>query len=148
MLMTADNEGGASEMQTVPVLAAVIERAGRYLICQRAAHKRHGGLWEFPGGKLEASEDWLAAARRELMEELGLTVRDVAAPLLRVHDPGSPFEIVFVPVVAEGEPAPTEHQEVMWVVATDLSSYELAPSDRRFAEWLVSQTHHAPRSNR
>ena len=63
-------------MPPVRVVAAVIERASdegaRLLVCRRPAHKRHGGLWEFPGGKVEAGEDLLHAARRELAEELAL----------------------------------------------------------------------------
>jgi 8-oxo-dGTP pyrophosphatase MutT (NUDIX family) len=59
------------------VLAAVIRRQDRYLVCRRPAHKRHGGLWEFPGGKLEPGETLLEAARRELREELGAEVSDL-----------------------------------------------------------------------
>ena len=46
------------------VLAAVVRRDDRYLVCRRPAHKRHGGLWEFPGGKIHAGETLLGAARR------------------------------------------------------------------------------------
>jgi 8-oxo-dGTP diphosphatase len=48
--------GKSAEGPVVRVLAAVIERDGKYLICRRPQHKRHGGLWEFPGGKFEAGE--------------------------------------------------------------------------------------------
>ena len=67
----------------VRVIAAVVWRGDRLLVCQRPAHKRHGGLWEFPGGKVEAGESDAAAARRELREELGVEVTAVglAAPL-------------------------------------------------------------------
>ncbi|MFL5614828.1 MAG: NUDIX domain-containing protein [Gemmatimonadaceae bacterium] len=54
---------------SVRVIAAVIERGGRLLVCQRPEHKRHSGLWEFPGGKLEPNEDDVTAARRELRDE-------------------------------------------------------------------------------
>ena len=50
-------------------MAAVIERDGKLLVCRRPGHKRHGGLWEFPGGKLEPGETIVDAARRELDEE-------------------------------------------------------------------------------
>jgi 8-oxo-dGTP diphosphatase len=120
----------------VHVLAAVIAKDGHYLVCKRPAHKRHGGLWEFPGGKLEAGESWLEAARRELAEELDLAVESVDEPLYAVHDAGSPFVITFVPVTAAGEPQPLEHEELRWVRLADLMAMELAPSDRAFAEWL------------
>jgi 8-oxo-dGTP diphosphatase len=121
---------------TIAVLAAVIAKDGHYLVCKRPAHKRHGGLWEFPGGKLEVGESWLEAARRELAEELDLAVESVAEPLYAVHDVGSPFVITFVPVTAAGDPQPLEHEELCWAKLDDLKAMELAPSDRAFAEWL------------
>ena len=120
------------------VIAAVIERDGRFLIAQRAAHKRHGGLWEVPGGKIEHGETALDAARRELREELSLEVREVGAPLSVVADPGSHFDIEFVPVVVAGDPTCDEHAALAWVRAGDLRSYALAPSDEQFALVLAS----------
>jgi 8-oxo-dGTP pyrophosphatase MutT (NUDIX family) len=54
---------------TITVLAAVVTRDGRWLLCRRPDHKRHGGCWEFPGGKLEPGETHGQAAARELMED-------------------------------------------------------------------------------
>lgn len=121
-----------------PVLAAVVQRGGRYLICQRPIHKRHGGLWEFPGGKLEPGETLLDAARRELQEELGVGAVDVREPLLSVADPGSVFVIEFVPTVIEGEPTCLEHEALRWVPLEELPALPLAPSDRRFVEFLLA----------
>jgi 8-oxo-dGTP diphosphatase len=126
--------------KVIDVLAAVIARDGRYLICQRPVHKRHGGLWEFPGGKLEEAESWFEAAVRELEEELDLVVTAVQEPLFAIHDEGSPFNIVFVPVIASGEPHALEHQAFEWVPANRLLEFDLAPSDRRFAEWLIGRS--------
>ena len=123
----------------------MIERDGRLLVCQRPAHKRHGGLWEFPGGKLEAGETLLDAARREMAEELGVTTVSVEAPLFEVHDAGSAFVIEFVPTVIEGTPQCLEHSELAWARLEDLLTMELAPSDRRFVEWLREAEHERTR---
>ena len=58
----------------VAVIAAVIQRGDKYLLGQRPESKRHGGLWEFPGGKVHDGESRLEAIRRELAEELALKV--------------------------------------------------------------------------
>jgi 8-oxo-dGTP diphosphatase len=122
---------------SIPVLAAVIVRDGRYLICKRPPHKRHGGLWEFPGGKLEAGETNEGAARRELAEELGVVVSAVGVPVLSLHDDGSPYTIVFVPVEINGDPQALEHDDIRWLTPAELVDLSLAPCDRRFAEWLL-----------
>ena len=70
-------------------MAAVISRGGELLVCQRPPHKRHGGLWEFPGGKTEPDESDESAARRELREELGVSVVSAEVAEFEAHDPGS-----------------------------------------------------------
>lgn len=120
----------------VRVLAGVTQRDGRYLVCQRPPNKRHGGLWEFPGGKCEPGETDLDAARRELREELGVNVIEVGAELFVSHDAGSPFLIAFVPVMFEGDPECLEHLALAWETPQALDEYALAPTDRAFADWL------------
>lgn len=129
----------------IRVLAAVIRRSDSYLVCQRPAHKRHGGLWEFPGGKLEANETLLDAAGREMMEELGVSVVDVGSPLLSVADPGSEFVIEFVPTTIKGAPRCIEHSALRWLPLDELLSLQLAPSDRRFVEFLQTRSDGARR---
>lgn len=114
------------------MLAAVVQRDGRYLVCRRPAHKRHGGLWEFPGGKLHPGETLADALRRELREELGVEGTPRGEPLLEVADPGSEFVIVFVPAEVAGEPVCLEHSELRWADVSELGELALAPSDRRF----------------
>lgn len=63
--------------------AVIVDTRGEVLLSRRHAHAHQGGLWEFPGGKLEAGEDAYAALVRELREELGITV-DSARPLIRI----------------------------------------------------------------
>jgi mutator protein MutT len=133
--------GGATVlgMTHVRVIAAVIARGDKLLVCQRPPHKRHGGLWEFPGGKVEPGESDEHAARRELHEELGVDVLRAGAPELEIHDPGSPFLIVFVPVEIAGEPTCHEHTGLTWGTPAELSALPLAPSDRRYVEHRLSR---------
>ena len=119
------------------VLAAVIRRDGRWLICKRPAHKRHGGLWEFPGGKFEPGESPLDAAGRELGEELGVRVLHAGEVRFARRDVDSVFVIEFIDVEIEGEPQPIEHEEVRWATAQELNSLDLAPSDRVFVERVL-----------
>jgi mutator protein MutT len=117
----------------IRVVAAVVEQDGRLLVCERPAHKRHGGLWEFPGGKVEEGESDLEAVRRELAEELGVEVTAVGARVLAVADPGSEFVIEFVPAEIRGEPRALEHTRLRWAAPAELLALPLAPSDLAFA---------------
>lgn len=125
-------------MQNPPirVIAAVVRSGDRFLICQRPSHKRHGGLWEFPGGKCEAGETDEQAITRELAEELGVKVSAVGDVLFSDSDPDSPFSIAFLPVDIRGEPLCIEHAALAWVSRHRMTEYELAPSDARFVNFL------------
>ena len=130
-------------IERVRVVAAVIEREGRVLVCQRPAHKRHGGLWEFPGGKVEEGEDDLTALRRELSEELAVDVVAIGDEIFRNDDAGSHFTIAFIPTVIVGDPQPLEHDAIIWAGDEELESLDLAPSD---AMYVVTRT--APEQGR
>ena len=119
------------------IAAAVIKRDGRFLLGRRPPGKRHGGLWEFPGGKLLEGESVAQAIARELFEELGLEVDHIGPILFSATDPESSFEICFIETSAHGDPSPREHTELIWAdLRSDLPS-ELAPADKRFVtEWL------------
>ena len=114
------------------VAAVVSDSAGRMLLCRRPAHKRHGDLWEFPGGKLESGETPLHAAKRELAEELGVEVTGIGPLLYSVDDPGSEFVIEFHEVSVQGTPRCIEHSAIAWLTPADLTTLPLAPSDLRF----------------
>ena len=127
-----------TDSRLVRVVAAVIERAGLFLICRRPSHKRHGGMWEFPGGKIEEGESDFVATSRELAEELGVKVVYVSPQLFSVADPGSHFVIEFMPVEIDGSPRCIEHSEIRWVSLSEMPHLDLAPSDRRFVEHLLT----------
>lgn len=113
-------------MTRIHVAVAVIQNdQGEVLIAQRPAHKHQGGLWEFPGGKVEVGEDLPSALKRELQEELGITAARLQ-PLMRIdHD--YPDKSVLLDVwrvggidgVAHGK----EGQPVRWVPANELRNY-------------------------
>ena len=117
---------------TVRVVASVVENKGKLLVCERPIHKRHGGLWDFPGGKVEKGESSIEAVRRELLEELAVNVISVGAVQFSVADPGSEFVIDFLSVRIEGEPQCLEHASLAWVGEHELLELPLAPSDRRY----------------
>jgi mutator protein MutT len=114
------------------VVAAVVENEGRFLVCLRPRDKRHGGLWEFPGGKIEEGESIHEALLRELDEELSVVVTRTGDVLYSRNDPGSPFVINFVATSIEGDPVPLEHEQLAWCHPKQLLSLPLAPSDRQF----------------
>lgn len=131
--------GGAAEPKDglVAVVAAVVRRGDRYLLGRRPQAKRHGGMWEFPGGKLHPGEAPSEGLRRELKEELGLACAGHGRPLWSARDPGSPFVIDFLAVDAEGAPAALEHQEVGWFTLEELREMPLAPTDAAFVAVLA-----------
>jgi 8-oxo-dGTP diphosphatase len=108
------------------VAAAVVRDGnGRILITQRAKHAHQGGLWEFPGGKLEAGETPQQALVRELREEVGIEVK-TAQPLIKVrHDYGDRRVLLDVWTVGEfdGEAWRCEGQALQWIAPQQLSDF-------------------------
>ncbi|MGE0482805.1 MAG: Nudix family hydrolase [Gammaproteobacteria bacterium] len=117
---------GIATTLPVHVAAGVIRRRdGAILLSLRPRHAHQGGLWEFPGGKLEERETTSMALARELGEELGIRLGETV-PLIRVnHD--YPDKRVLLDVLEvrtwEGEPHGREGQEVRWVMPTALDAY-------------------------
>ena len=120
------------------VVAAVIRRSDRYLVCQRPAHKRHGLLWEFPGGKCEPGESDSDTACRELSEELDVETVRAGGEIFSIADLNSEFHIVFLPVEIRGEPNLKEHAALLWATLEELHTIPLAPSDAQFVSFLTT----------
>jgi len=114
----------------VEVVAAVVEEAGRFLITRRLEGTHLAGLWEFPGGKILPEEKPEDALRRELREELG--VEAVVGEPVETVDwayPEKSVRLLFFRCALAGEPAPLEGQEIRWVAAADLPSYNFPGAD-------------------
>jgi 8-oxo-dGTP diphosphatase len=114
------------------VVAGIIEDGhGKVLLAQRPPGKYLEGLWEFPGGKIEAGETPETALKRELQEELHLDVR-IGKNLgsFPFKYPDHAIELVVFQVTALGTPRPTEDVQVFrWLPASAISHSDLAPAD-------------------
>ncbi len=125
----------------VKVAAGVIERDGQVLVTQRAAKAHQGGLWEFPGGKLESGESAEQALIRELAEELNIQVTQ-QAPLIEIsHDYGDKQVRLFVSVVRafEGEPQGLEGQPMQWIAAADLNTLSFPAANLPIIQAYLAQ---------
>ncbi len=115
------------------VAAALVDRDGRVLLAQRPEGKKLAGLWEFPGGKIEAGETPEAALVRELKEELGIeTAEGCLAPLTFVshrYDDFYLFMPLYVCRVWRGSVIAHEHQSIAWVYPKDFNQYPMPPAD-------------------
>jgi 8-oxo-dGTP diphosphatase len=123
----------------VRVVAAVLrDERGRVLIAQRPAGKHMAGYWEFPGGKIAPGESSEQALKRELAEELGVSLQR-CHPLLQLrHDYAD--RVVELEVFAvddyAGQPSGLEAQVLKWVAAAELGGQALLPADRPIVEAL------------
>lgn len=120
------------------VAVAVIERRGRFLICQRSKTSSHAGCWEFPGGKRNPGELWQACLRREVKEELGVSIRDLKE--LDRYSHKYPWYTVafrfFRCAIASGIPRPLNADALRWVPQERLFRYRFPPANRRVLERL------------
>jgi 8-oxo-dGTP diphosphatase len=112
---------------------ALIDPDGRVLIAQRPPGKGMAGLWEFPGGKVEADERPEEALIRELKEELGIGVKEAClAPFTFASHPYPEFHLLMPLFVCrrwEGTPQALEHVAIKWVRPRELVSYPVPPAD-------------------
>ncbi|MCP4994721.1 MAG: Nudix family hydrolase [Gammaproteobacteria bacterium] len=117
----------------IHVAVAVIEDAsGRILLTRRPEHVHQGGLWEFPGGKVESGETLSQALKREICEELGIDV-STHYPLIKIKH-AYPDRTVLLDVhrisAWSGSPEGLEGQPLAWVSLEDISHYPLPEADR------------------
>ena len=124
----------------IPVCAGVILSSGKVLLARRAPGRRHAGLWEFPGGRVEPGETPSAALARELKEELGIdaVVGPELARAVHAYDFGEIELIAFLVPKFAGAPKLTDHDEIAWVEAKRLLEYDLAPADVPIARVVAS----------
>ncbi|HCH20800.1 MAG TPA: 8-oxo-dGTP diphosphatase MutT [Cellvibrionales bacterium] len=113
----------------------------RVFVAQRDQNAHQGGLWEFPGGKVDAGETVEAALSRELNEELGIFV-DYAEPVMQIkHDYKDKVVLLDVWQIIryQGEPSGCEGQPVKWLTVNALKAEQFPAANRAIVDWLVRQ---------
>ena len=113
-----------------PVVAAVIEENGAFLVTRRPEGVHLAGLWEFPGGKIDAAETHAEALRREILEELGtdVDVHDLLFQITHAY-PDRSVALYFYRCTLAGTPVPLLGQQMRWVPRHELASLGFPPAD-------------------
>ncbi|MCB1032110.1 MAG: (deoxy)nucleoside triphosphate pyrophosphohydrolase [Acidimicrobiales bacterium] len=125
----------------INVVGAVVVRDGQILCAQRGTSGNLGGMWEFPGGKIEADESPREALVREIDEELlcEVVVGDEVTTTTYDYDFGRVTLTTFWCELVAGEPSLTEHSAVRWLAPEDLLGLEWAPADIPAVEVIMKQ---------
>ena len=115
----------------VEVVAALIWKNDKFMICQRPAHKARGLLWEFVGGKVEPGETKEQALIRECKEELDvvLSVGEVFMDVIHEYPDLTVHLTLFNATIAEGEPQKLEHNDILWITPIEIPNYDFCPAD-------------------
>lgn len=116
----------------IDVVGAIIIKDKKILCCQRGPGRALANLWEFPGGKIEENETKVQALKRELREELKITVsmvEEIFDFTRYEYDFGFVNLTTFICYLESGEPQLTEHLQVKWLLPQELDLLEWAPAD-------------------
>lgn len=129
-----------SKEQPLHVVGAILLKGDRILIARRAPHKSAPGLWEFPGGKVERGESPTEALEREILEEMGLTIKslktlDVSDTL--VGDRVIRLEVIVCELLSEFEGFSSDHDEFHWASKDNLPSIKWATPDLPAVQQLL-----------
>lgn len=125
----------------VEVVAALIRKGNKFLICQRPENKARGLLWEFVGGKVEKGETKQQALIRECEEELAVTVEPHSVftevtheyPDIKVH------LTLFDCTISRGEPCLLEHNAMQWITADEIENFAFCPADEEILQRIKDE---------
>lgn len=113
------------------VVAALIWRGDKFMICQRPAHKARGLLWEFVGGKVEPGESKEQALIRECQEELDVTLSVGKLYMEVIHEyPDLTVRLsLYHAAIESGIPKKLEHNDIRWITVAEIPDYDFCPAD-------------------
>ena len=123
----------------VEVVAALIWKEDRFLICQRPKNKARGLLWEYVGGKVEPGETKEAALIRECREELDITVsvNDVFFDVIHEYPDITVHLTLFNAQIKEGAIKLLEHNDYRWITPSEIGDYDFCPADKDINEKII-----------
>ena len=124
----------------IEVVAALIWKNNKFMICQRPAHKARGLLWEFVGGKVESGETKEQALIRECREELNvlLSVGDVFMDVVHEYPDLTVHLTLFNATIAEGVPQLIEHNDIQWIRPSEIPNYDFCPADEEILKKIIN----------
>ncbi|MGH9371753.1 MAG: (deoxy)nucleoside triphosphate pyrophosphohydrolase [Vicinamibacterales bacterium] len=127
----------------VAVVAAIIQHDNRFLVTRRLAGVHLAGLWEFPGGKIDADETHEAALRREIREELDTDIQIGDLVVATTHAyPEKSVTLYLYRCTLSGHPRPLLGQEMRWVDRDNLASLGFPPADAELIRVLTQTAAH------
>ena len=128
----------------VEVVAALIWKNNKFMICQRPTHKARALLWEFVGGKVESGETKEQALVRECKEELDilLSVGDIFIEVTHEYPDIAVHLTLFNATIAEGEPQKLEHNDIQWIAPSEIQNFEFCPADEEILKELIRRYLH------
>ena len=125
------------------VVAALIWNKGKFMICQRPAHKARALLWEFVGGKVEPGETKEQALVRECREELAVTlsVGDIFMDVVHEYPDITVHLALFNACISQGTPQKIEHNDIQWITPAQIPDYDFCPADTQILQRIREVYH-------
>ena len=124
----------------VEVVAALIWRNDRFLICQRPSNKVRPLMWEFVGGKVERNETKEDALIRECAEELAIkiSVGNIFMDVIHTYPDITVHLTLFNASILEGEPQLLEHNDIKWITVVEINEFSFCPADEIILKRIIS----------
>ena len=127
------------------VAAIIINEENKILIAKRKINLKMGGLWEFPGGKVEKEETYENAIIRELKEEMDIDIKILECLGENTSDYKDNYKYKFIKligfkcIIINGIITLNDHEEYKWVDKDELIKYEFTPADKYFVNMLITE---------